>query len=206
MFVAVEGIEGSGKSTLAGDLAAGLRADGYAVSLTREPGGTPAGDAMRALFLDRAFALEPLAESLLVNAARAQHVAEVIRPALAAGRIVVSDRFTDSTLAYQGYGRGLDLETLRVVSSIAAGGLEPDLVLLLDVPLAVARARLRQRSPEIDRIEAEDDAFHQRVARGFLELAAGSPRHRVLDAMQPPPRVLAQALDALREATGTGVP
>ncbi len=193
MFVVVEGIEGSGKSTLVAGLAARLQADGKRVAITREPGGTPLGDAVRNVFLDRRLTIEPLAEAFLVNAARAQHVEEVIRPALSSDAIVLCDRFTDSTLAYQGYGRGMDLELLRALSDFAAGGVEPDAVLLVDLPVAAARARLRERSGAPDRIEIEDDAFHERVRQGFLELARG-PRHRVLDGALSPDRLVEDAL------------
>ncbi len=193
MFVVVEGIEGSGKSTLVAGLAARLQADGKRVAITREPGGTPLGDAVRNVFLDRRLTIEPLAEAFLVNAARAQHVEEVIRPALASDAIVLCDRFTDSTLAYQGYGRGMDLELLRALCDFAAGGVEPDAVLLVDLPVAAVRARLRERSGAPDRIEIEDDAFHERVRQGFLELARG-PRHRVLDGALSPDRLVEDAL------------
>jgi len=199
LFVVIEGIEGSGKSTLLSGLAQRLRAEGCDVVETREPGGTPAGDAIREIFLNRAVAISPLTESLLVNAARAQHVADVVRPALAAGSVVLCDRYTDSTLAYQGFGRGLDLEALRLLCNTATAGLEPDLVLLLDAPVSVVRDRLRQRTPAPDRIENEEDAFHERVRRGFLELAR-LPRHRVLDATLPPGELLAEALREVRSA------
>jgi dTMP kinase len=197
LFLAIEGIEGTGKSTLMGAITAALRAQGRDVVMTREPGGTPLGDAVREIFLNSAMAVAPWAEALLVNAARAQHVADVIRPALAAGRTVICDRFTDSTLAYQGYGRGLDLDPLRAVCAIAAGGLDPELTLLLDLPVSVARVRLRERSGVVDRIELEDDVFHERVRRGFLAIARASTRHRVIDATQAPGRVLEEALDAI---------
>jgi dTMP kinase len=171
MFVVVEGIEGSGKSTLVAGLAARLQLDGYDVVVTREPGGTAVGNAVREIFLSRSFTIEPLTEALLVNSARAQHVAEVIRPALAARRVVVCDRFTDSTLAYQGYGRECDLELLRLLCNAATGAVEPDLVLLVDLPVKLARARLRGRAETLDRIESERDAFHERVRQGYLELA-----------------------------------
>ena len=193
MLVAVEGIEGSGKSTLVAALGTCLREKKFDVLLTREPGGTPAGNAIRRIFLDRTVAIEPLAEAFLVNAARAQHVAEVLRPALDAGRIVICDRFTDSTLAYQGYGRGLDLEQLRSVCATATGGLTADLILVLDLPVEIARARLRERGERTDRIEAEGDEFHQRVRRGFLAIA-DSARHRVLDGTLPPERLTESAL------------
>jgi dTMP kinase len=197
VFVVVEGIEGSGKSTLVEGLARSLRAEGHEVVTTREPGGTPFGDSIREIFLNRSIAIEPLPESLLVNAARAQHVHDVIRPMLALGRIVICDRYTDSTLAYQGYGRELDLQMLRELCRIATSGLEPELVLLLDVPVSVARARLRERL-SIDRIENEDDVFHERVRRGFLALVDHSPTHRVLDATLPPETLLESAMREVR--------
>jgi dTMP kinase len=199
VFIVVEGIEGSGKSTLVAGLADHLKALGHAVAVTREPGGTPVGDAIREIFLDRAISISPLTEGLLVNAARAQHVTDVIRPMLDDGRIVLCDRFTDSTLAYQGYGRGVDLGSLREMCATAADGLEPDLVLLIDLPVSVARARLIERRAPSDRIENEDDAFHERVRRGFLELANESLRHVVLDGTEAPARVLHDGLDAVSE-------
>jgi dTMP kinase len=202
MFVVIEGIEGSGKSTLLSALAERLRAEGLDVVETREPGGTPVGNAVREIFLNREISISPVTESMLVNAARAQHVSEVIRPALDAGRVVLCDRFTDSTLAYQGYGRGLELDSLRSLCTIAAGRLEPDVVLLLDLPVVAARARLEKRAASMDRIESEDDGFHERVRVGFLALADGSPRHRVLDAMLPPDALLNEALHEVRAAVG----
>lgn len=203
MFVAIEGIEGSGKSTLLAGLAERLRSEDRDVVETREPGGTVVGDAIRDIFLDRSRKIEPLAESFLVNAARAQHVLELIRPALRRGAIVLCDRFTDSTLAYQGYGRGLELESLRAACAIGSDGLEPDFVLLLDVPVNVARARLGERSKKLDRIESEDDAFHERVRQGFLALAKDSPRHRVLDATLAPDVILQDACDDVRVRRNT---
>lgn len=197
MFVVIEGIEGSGKSTLSVGLADRLRSEGREVTVTREPGGTPVGDAIRRIFLDYALVMEALTESFLVNAARAQHVSEMISPALGRGDVVLCDRFTDSTLAYQGSGRGLDIASLRTICAIATGGLEADLVLLLDVPVGIARSRLRQRSKSLDRIEREHDGFHERVRQGFLSLAENSPRHHVLDATLAPQRVLEEALRAV---------
>ena len=192
MFLVIEGIEGSGKSTLVASLAERLRGDGRDVVVTREPGGTPVGDAVREIFLNRKLDISPLAESMLVNAARAEHVAAVILPALAKGRVVLCDRFVDSTLAYQGYGRGVDGVALREVCDIAAGGIVPDLVFVLDVPVSVARERMRERSARSDRIESEDDEFHERVRKGFLELAR-SARHRLLDGSLPPEQLLEAA-------------
>lgn len=204
-FVVIEGIEGSGKSTLMGGLGAALRAEGYGVVMTREPGGTAVGDAVREIFLDEPIPVAPWTEVLLVNAARAQHACDVIRPALAAGRIVLCDRFTDSTLAYQGYGRDLELDVIRNVCAVATRGVEPNLTLLVDLPVSVARSRMRQRPGAADRIEREDDAFHERVRRGFLTLAQASPSHRILDGTQAPERVLEEALDAVRGLLGERV-
>ena len=205
MFVVIEGIEGSGKSTLIAGLAEHLEAAGHAVAVTREPGGTAVGDAIREVFLNRAIAISPLTEALLVNAARAAHVSDVIRPMLADGRIVLCDRFTDSTLAYQGYGRGVDLNSLRTICAIAADGVEPDLVFLLDVPVSVARARLRDRMGAADRIESEGDVFHERVRRGFLERAAESSSQVVLDGTESAARVLHEALQFLGARLGVPV-
>lgn len=201
MFVTIEGIEGSGKSTLLSGLSARLRAAGREPVVTREPGGTVIGDAIRALFLDHSAVMGPLAEAFLVNAARAQHVAETIQPALRAGRIVLCDRYVDSTLAYQGYGRGIDLEILREMCRIAAGGLEPHLTLVLDVPLKVSRERAAHRGTRADRIEAEEDAFHARVRQGFLDLAR-LPRHKLLDGTLQPEELAAQAAGLVTEVTG----
>ncbi len=176
-FVALEGGEGSGKSTQAARLAARLGA-----VLTREPGGTSTGERIRGLILDPDLPpIEQRCETLLLLAARAQHVAETIRPALDAGRDVVCDRFSGSTLAYQGYGRGLDPEELSWLSGWASGGLEPDLIVLLEVDHAEAGARRVARG-RTDRIEGEGAEFFARVAAGFSQLAASAPgRWRVVD-------------------------
>jgi dTMP kinase len=166
---ALEGGDASGKSTQAAILARRLDAE-----LTGEPGSTAAGAAIRSLVLDPDLpALDARAEALLLAADRAQHVAEVIRPALAAGRHVVTDRFVGSTLAYQGYGRGLDLDELRRQSAWACAGIEADRYVLIDVPVDVARARLAGSRP--DRLEAEAAAFHERVVGGYRALAAAAP-------------------------------
>lgn len=175
-FIVFEGGEGSGKSTQARLLAA--RWDAV---LTREPGGTSVGGMIRGLVLGPGPGpeLDPRAEALLMAADRAQHVAEVIRPALAQGRDVVCDRFTGSTLAYQGYARGLPVDELARLSSWATAGLAPDLVILLDVPAEVAAGR-RKAVP--DRMESAGDDFHRRVAEGYRTLAADDPsRWRVVD-------------------------
>jgi dTMP kinase len=164
-LIALEGREASGKSTQAA-----LLADALGAVLTREPGGTATGERVRELLLDGdAGLIDPRTEALLMVADRAQHVSELVEPALSAGRWVVTDRFSASLLAYQGFGRGLDVAELRRLTSWATGGLWPDLTVLLDVPTEVAAARQRR---ELDRLEQEDAAFHQRVAAGYHALAA----------------------------------
>jgi dTMP kinase len=204
-FIAIEGIEGSGKSTLMGALGAALRREGHDVVMTREPGGTALGAAVRAIFLNEPIPISPWAEVLLVNAARVQHVCDLIQPALAAGRLVLCDRFTDSTLAYQGYGRGLELDVVRNVCAIAARSVNANLTLLVDLPVSVARGRMRERPGAPDRIEREDDAFHERVRQGFLSLAQASANHVILDGTQSPERVLDAALDAVHNLLGDPV-
>jgi dTMP kinase len=175
-LVAFEGVDGCGKSTQAALLAERLGA-----LLTFEPGATTLGAWLRRVLLEVGRGpIDPRAEALLMGADRAQHVAEVIEPALAAGSWVVTDRFSASTLAYQGYGRGLDLDELEQVIAFATNGLSPDLTLLLDVPPEVARGRRNQTAP--DRFEGEDETFLGRVAAGFSELARADPeRWAVID-------------------------
>lgn len=192
-FIVFEGGEASGKSTQAR-----LLAERWGALLTHEPGGTPLGRRIRQLVLDHpdptAAAIDRRAEALLMAADRAQHVSEVIRPALALGRDVVSDRFTGSTLAYQGYGRGLRVDELEGLCRWAAGGVEPDRTILLDVPADVAAGR---RAAASDRMEAEDDAFHRRVAEGYLKLAATTPGWVVIDGTGTEDDVAARVAAAL---------
>jgi len=187
IFITFEGVEGSGKTTQLKRLGEHLRATGCTVVETREPGGTPAGVAIRSLLLsDPPIALAPAAELLLYLADRAQHVAERIQPALAAGEIVLCDRFSDSTIAYQGFARGLDLERVRDVDAYARAGLVPDLTFLLDVDPSIGLRRVQTRAGASDRFEAAPLAFHERVRRGLRELAAAAPeRVRVVDATAP---------------------
>lgn len=199
-FIVVEGIECSGKSTLLAALAQRMRAEGRDVLLTREPGGTPLGEAVRAVVLDASIAVSPLTEALLMNAARAQHLAGAIRPALEAGRTVLCDRYVDSTLAYQGYGRGVDLGVLRALCDAATGALAPDVMLLVDVPVSVSRDRLRLRGAYADRMESEGDAFHERVRQGYLELVK-RPGGYVLDGTLDPRTVLGRAEEVLQAAS-----
>ena len=201
MFITVEGIEGCGKSTLLAGLSDRLRERGGEIIVTREPGGTAIGDAVRETFLKPGLKPAALTEAFLINAARAQHVVELIAPALSRGATVLCDRFTDSTLAYQGYGRGVDLALLRDLCTIATGGLSPGLTIVLDIPVAVSRERVRARHALLDRMESEDDAFHVRVRDGFLTLARDGGRYRVLDGTRSPEDLVAAALDEILNHT-----
>lgn len=199
VFITFEGIEAAGKSTLIAALVDDLRARGVDVLVTREPGGTSLGDLIRGVFLEPASVIDPLAEAMLMNASRAQLVAEVIGPALRAGRTVLCDRFFDATVAYQGYGRGLDVEMLLELSLIATRRIAPDLTFLLDLPPDVSAQRLLARGAN-DRIEREDQAFHTRVREGYHELARRFPgRVVVLDGTRDPAEVAAAARAALAE-------
>ena len=181
-FVAFEGGEGAGKSTQVALLRGWLEGRGHEVVVTREPGATPLGTQVRALLLDPAATVAPRAEAMLYAADRAQHVATVVRPALERGAVVVTDRYVDSSLAYQGAGRELDVDEVRKLSAWATGGLRPDLVVLLDVDPVVGLARAGDAP---DRMEAESLAFHARVRQGFLDLAGGDhDRYLVLPADQ----------------------
>jgi dTMP kinase len=194
-FIALEGPDGAGKSGAAAALVEHLRATGRGVTSTREPGGTSLGERVRAILLNADPAPRvPEADAFLFNAARSQLVREVIVPALARGDMVVCDRFAGSTLAYQGYGAGVDLETLRWLERLSVGAARPDLVILLDVPVAVGLARRSRGDPkQLTRFEDEalhDTAFHGRVRAGFLALAADDPeRWRVVDGDRHPAAV-----------------
>ena len=186
MFIALEGPEGSGKSSQLPDLAEFLSGQGWDVLTTREPGGTPIGDQIRQILmrLDNQ-ELHPRTEILLFLASRAQLVEQVIKPALREGKLVLCDRFGDSTLAYQGYGHGIDLATLRAMLAFATDNLKPDLTLLLDVDVEIGLQRKRKED-EWNRLDAYELAFHQRVREGYHELCRQEPeRWRVIDAMQP---------------------
>ncbi len=197
-LISLEGGEGAGKSTLLSGLRAHFERSGMDVLHTREPGGTPVGEAIRALVLDpahRDMAVET--ELLLMFAARAQLVSEVLQPALAAGRWVLCDRFTDASYAYQGGGRGVDAARIAELERIATGGLKPDLTLLLDLPVAHGRARASQRG-DADRIEAERDDFFERVRSAYRARAQAEPRRfRIIDASQPADAVLRNAVVAI---------
>ncbi len=203
VFITLEGPDGAGKSTQARLLADALRSRGIDVLLTREPGGTAIGERIRGLLLDPAgSARDPLADALLFNAARRVLVASVIQPALRAGSTVVCDRYTDSTLAYQGYGAGVPLLALRAIADISTDALTPDRTVLLDVPAAHGLGR-RATGPAADmtRFEVDDEhglGFHERVREGFLALAAEDPgRWRVVDATREPDDVARSVYEAV---------
>ncbi|MEN9202414.1 MAG: dTMP kinase [Thermostichus sp. DG_1_6_bins_120] len=204
LFITLEGGEGVGKTTQQALLAGRLQKEGYTCLCTREPGGTVLGQKLRALLL-HGDPIEPLAELLLYAADRAEHVQTRIHPALAAGQVVVCDRFTDSTLAYQGYGRGLDLNLIRQVNQLATGNLQPHLTLWLDLPpqLGLKRACSRTTSPAGpaslpgDRMEQAHLSFHQRLYQGFQELAAAEPQRIVRIDAQGSPQEVAERIWAV---------
>jgi len=211
-FITFEGPEGSGKTTQIERLAEYLRSTGHDVVVTFEPGGTTIGERIRAILFDRTLGeMTARAELLLMNAARAQHVEQVIVPALAAGKIVLSDRFAESSLAYQGFGRELGLEAVEPVCDFATGGLRPDLVLLLDLDVQEGLGRNRKldatspagREAKRNRIEVESLEFHRRVRDGFLELAKREPkRFAVLDASLPPDALETEIRKVVAERLG----
>jgi len=196
-FLTLEGPEGSGKSTQAQRLAARLAAAGYGCTVTREPGGTPLGEEVRRILL-HGLSPTPAADALLFNAARAQLAAEVIVPALARDEVVICDRFSDSTLAYQGYGAGQALDALRELARFAVGALVPDLTVLIDLPVE-AGLRRKLGGPDITRFESSVDlSFHRRVRDGFLALAQAEPdRFLVIDGRQPSDSIEAAIAETL---------
>lgn len=181
ILIVFEGPEGAGKSTQIARLARRLEGQGTVPLCTREPGGTPAGDAIRGVLLDGALRIDAMSEFLLYSASRAQHVAEVIGPALERGEIVVSDRFTAASVAYQGYGRGLDLDFVTTLNTRVTGGIEPTLTVLLDIDPEAGLARASERGVH-DRMEQASISFHRRVRAGFLEQASGRTDWLVIDA------------------------
>ena len=202
-LIAFEGVEGAGKTTQLELLQRELAARGYAVLVTREPGGTRLGERIRAILLDPEASdgeLRPRTEALLFAAARAQLVQQVIQPARARGQVVLCDRFVDSSLVYQGIARGLGREAVAAVNHFATGGLQPDLVVLLRLDPADGLARARGRDPAVDRIEVEDLQFHRLVEQGFMLLAAEHPeRFAVIDAALPVEQVAAAVSSAVLE-------
>ena len=199
-FITFEGPEGGGKSTQIHRLAERLAADGYVVWTTREPGGTRAGETIRPLVLGGTVpSLSPLTEALLFGAARAQLVDEVIKPRIERGEIVLCDRYADSTLAYQGYGRGLDLAFLRRLQAEVTSGLQPQLTLLLQLPVETGLARIP--STVQDRLDRETVAFHQRVSAGYRQMALEEPdRWRQVDASALPDEVAASIFEHVTRA------
>ena len=202
-FITLEGIEGAGKSTVAAALAAALRAHGLTVVATREPGGTPLAERLREVVLQRGTErIAPEAETLLMFAARAVHVENLIRPALARGEWVICDRYTDATRAYQGGGRGVSASFIETLSGEVLGGFTPDLTLLLDLPVMTGfeRAHARRRAAgdgDVDRFESETVAFFDRVRARYLEIATADPgRVRVLDATKSAAALAQDAVDA----------
>ena len=201
LFVTFEGPEGGGKSTQIRRIARHLEELGYSIVVTREPGGTPFGEAVREILLGFSHAaMLPETEALLNSAARCQHVAEVIQPALGAGKIVLCDRYLDSTLAYQGAGRGLEIEALIALQRFSTGGLWPDLTLLLDVPYDIGLARREASGEPLNRFDVDSRRFHERVRSYFLEAAAREPkRWHVVDASAPVDLVEQDLLLVLRQ-------
>jgi dTMP kinase len=192
LFITLEGVEGSGKSTHIRYLAEALTRAGHRVLQTREPGGTASAEALRQILLTVSThePVTPLTEALLILAARCQHVTYLIMPALRQGTIVLCDRFSDSTFAYQGFARGLDLRWLRTANEFATGGLMPDLTLVLDLPVSVGLARRRASRGQQNRLDRETERFHRKVRRGFLALAAEEPnRMTIVNANRPAQKV-----------------
>lgn len=202
-FITLEGGEGAGKTTQRARLAAMLRAAGREVVETREPGGEAGAEAIRALLVSgEPGRWEPVAETLLHYAARAQHVARVIAPALARGAWVISDRFADSTAVYQGAGQGVEAGTIRAIDAASLGGFAPDLTLILDIPVAAGLARAAARA-DTNRYEQFDGAFHARIREGFLAIARAEPgRCAVIDATAPLDDVAAAIRDAVASRLG----
>lgn len=204
MFITFEGIEGSGKTTQQRLVADALRARGRTVVTTKEPGGTPLADRIRAILLDSANVIDPIAEVFLFAASRRQHTMEVIEPALARGEVVLCDRYADSTLAYQGFGRLIDLDRLRTLNDWATDALVPHVTLLFDLPEEVGLGRANSRNAvaaqDEGRFEAEDLRFHRRVREGYLAMAVAEPkRYRVVDANGTVDEVFARTRAALPE-------
>jgi len=208
VFITFEGPDGSGKTTQIHLLADWLRERGYEVVVTREPGGTGIGDQIRQVLLLRDpgnDAMDARTEILLYSASRAQHVAQLIRPALSAGKVVISDRYADSTIAYQGYGRRLDLGTLRTVTAFATGGLTPDLTLYLDIVAQEGLQRRQSGGDEWNRLDAEALEFHQRVRAGYLELVKQEPaRWAVIDAARSVEEVQAKIIAVVQARLDRG--
>jgi dTMP kinase len=205
VFITLEGGEGSGKTTQAVRLVQLLTGRGYNVLHTREPGGTLIAERLRSILLERS--VEPMAsetETLIILAARRQHAEQVIRPALARGTLVICDRFSDSTMAYQGYARGLDLKILRTMNEWATGGLTPHLTVLFDLPASAGLMRRRSEAVTQNRLDLETERFHTRVRAGFLALAKREPRRiKTIDARQSPDAIARQVETLVLDRLGS---
>jgi dTMP kinase len=208
-FITLEGPDGGGKTTQAGLLAKYIKQLGYEVILTREPGGTPLAEEIRRLILTPTEeALQPMTEIFLYAASRAQHVHSLIQPGLAAGKVVICERFVDSSLAYQGYGLGWDLELIRRINRLAVGEVMPDLTFLLDNDARLCLDRVTKRSDnvrtKVDRIEARGVEFQERVRRGYLELASREPRMIIINTSQKDIETVHQEMVARMPGIGMG--
>ena len=194
LFITFEGTDGAGKTRQIQRLSADLRQVGYDVCLTREPGGTPISEQIRSVLLDPDHSeMAVTTELLLYAASRAQHVSEVIKPALEAGKVVISSRFADAMVVYQGYGRGVDLERIHHLNRIATDGVAPEVTFVLDLPVEVGLQRVRKSRGGFDRLEREEIEFHRRLREGYRALAKAEPqRLKVIDAEVSPERVYAQ--------------
>lgn len=198
LFITLEGMDGSGKSTQAARLIRRLQDEGYDVAATREPGGTLVGDQVRQLLLGSDLQMNVITQALLFAAARSELVQQVIMPALAQGRIIVSDRYVDSSAAYQAYGGGLPVEYVSQVNMMATGGIKPHRTLLLDLPVSLAMQRMAQKRQ--DRFQGQDADFHERVRNGYLELVAADPRRiKVIDAARDADTVAEAVWELVRE-------
>jgi len=195
VFIVFEGIDGCGKSTQLSALRERLRAYGVEPLVIREPGGTPVGEQIREILLERPLEMEPLTELLLYEASRSELTRKILRPALEAGHVVLADRFAMASLAYQGYGRGLDLTLVQQFNTIATEGIEPSMTIILDIPVAVAFARKKKA---FDRLERAPSEFHERVRQGYRELAQQTPRSILLDGTRPAAELAEQIWKAVR--------
>lgn len=195
LFIVFEGIDGSGKSTQIRALQERLRSIGIAALAIREPGGTPVGEQIRQILLERPGEMEPMTELLLYEASRSELTRTVLRPALAQGRVVLSDRFAMASLAYQGYGRGLDFTVVHQFNKVATDGIEPSLTIILDVPVEIALARKRRA---FDRLERAGREFHERVRQGYRQLAQQTPRSLLLDGTRPAAELAETIWEAVR--------
>ena len=200
LFITFEGTDGAGKTTQIERLTADLRQAGYDVCLTREPGGTPISEQIRDMLLNPDHSeMAATTELLLYAASRAQHVSEVIKPALEAGKVVISSRFADATVVYQGYGRGLDLERISRLNRIATDGVTPDVTFVLDLPVEIGLQRVQNSRGGLDRLEREKIEFHRRLREGYQTIARQEPqRLKIIDAQVSPEQVYTQIQEAIQ--------